>query len=62
VTAGHGHDMNRKRLAQMSIHQQRDQRALPERARDHEIRQSRNAEPRHRGIEQQVGIVACKGA
>ena len=31
-------------------------------ARDHEIRQSRDAEPGHRHIEQQVGIVAGEGA
>jgi len=60
MTAGHHHDMNRRWLAQMGIHQQRDERALPERARDHEIRQSRNAEPCYRSIEQQIGIVTGK--
>src|SRR5215207_1722453 len=57
VTAGHRHDMDRKRLAQMDVLQQRNERALPERARDDEVCQSRNAEPCDRSVEQQVGIV-----
>ena len=62
MAARDGQRMDRKRIRQMAIPEQRDEGALLHGARDHEIRQPRDAEPGHRHVEQQVGIVGCEGA
>ena len=57
-----GQRMDRKRFRHMAVDQQPNESAVAKGARDHEIRQPRHAEPGHRHIEQQVGIVAGKRA
>jgi hypothetical protein len=54
--------MDRKCLRHVAILEQRNEGALLECVRNHEIRQSGDAEPGYRHVAQQVGTVAGEAA